>query len=61
MKWFITDYKKEYLYGDCHLEEWGHYFPLVGARIKVKLFFLLWITYSSFEYGGFKTLMQQGQ
>ena len=50
MKCFITDYKKEYLYGDCHLEECGHYFPLVGARIKVKLFFLLWITYSSFEY-----------
>ncbi len=50
MKCFITDYKKEYLYGDCHLEECGHYFPLVGARIKVKLFLLLWITYSSFEY-----------
>ena len=50
MKILITDFKKEYFYGDCHLEEWGCYFPLVGVRIKVKLFFLFWITYSSFEY-----------
>lgn len=50
MKIFITNYKKQYLYGDCHLEEWGYYFTLIGARIKVKILNLFWVTYSSFEY-----------
>ena len=50
MRYFITQFKKEYLYGDCHLEEWGHYFPLIGARIKVKLLGLFWINYKQFYY-----------
>ena len=53
MKILITDFKKEYFYGDCHLEEWGHYFPLIGARIKVKLFGIIWVTYKQFIYGKF--------
>lgn len=47
---FITKIKKEYLYGDCHLEEWGHYLPLIGARIKVQICYLFWVTHSSFYY-----------
>ena len=50
MKILITKYKKEYFYGDCHLEEWGHYFPLIGVRIKVRLFGLFWINYKQFYY-----------
>ena len=50
MKRFITNYKKEYLYGDCHLEKWGHYFPLIGVRIKIKLMGLIWITYKEIRY-----------
>lgn len=49
VKWFITNYKKQYLYGDCHLEEWGHYYPLIGIRIRVKLFGVLWVTYKEFK------------
>jgi len=45
IKLFITDFKKQYLYGDCHLEKGGHYFPLIGSRIKVKLFGIFWVTY----------------
>lgn len=50
MKLFITKFKKEYLYGDCHLEEWGHYFPLIGARIRVQLFWCHWVTYKQIDY-----------
>ena len=50
MKILITKYKKEYFYGDCHLEEWGHYFPLIGARLKVQILNIFWVTYFSFEY-----------
>lgn len=50
MKYLITNFKKEYLYGDCHLEEWGHYFPLIGVRIKVEIFRLFWINYKKFYY-----------
>ena len=46
----ILKYKKEYFYGDCHLEEWGHYFPLIGARLKVQILNIFWVTYFSFEY-----------
>ena len=50
MKILITKYKKEYFYGDCHLEECGHYFPLIGARLKVQILNIFWVTYFSFEY-----------
>jgi hypothetical protein len=50
IKLLITDFRKEYLYGDCHLEEWGHYFPLVGCRIKVKILGLGWFNYKVFYY-----------
>ena len=49
IKLFITDFKKEYLYGDCHLEEWGHYFPLIGSIIRIKLFGIFWVTYKQFK------------
>ncbi len=49
MKWFITDYKKQYLYGDCHLEEDGLWFPWIGSRISVKILGLFWITYKEFK------------
>mgnify|MGYP003588918820 CR=1 FL=1 len=50
MKYFITKYKKEYIYGDCHLEKWGHYFPLIGIRLKVNLLVIIWINYKQFYY-----------
>lgn len=49
-KLLITDVRKQYLYGDCHLEEDGHYFPLIGGRIKVKLLGLVWVNYKNFFY-----------
>jgi hypothetical protein len=51
MKNLITDYKKVYLYGDCHLESWGYYNPLIGVRLKVKILGLCWINYKEFYYG----------
>lgn len=50
IKTLITDIKKERLYGDCHLEKDGYYFPLIGGRIRVKLLGLFWITYKKFYY-----------
>ena len=50
MKLLITSFKKQYLYGDCHLEEDGHYFPLIGARIRVQILGLLWLTYKQVTY-----------
>jgi hypothetical protein len=49
MKRLITDYKKQYLYGDCHLEEDGLWFPWIGSRISVKTLGLFWITYKEFK------------
>ena len=49
LKFIITDFKKEYLYGDCHLEEYGYYFPLIGSRIKVKILGIFWITFKEFK------------
>lgn len=45
IKLFITDFKKITLYGDCHLEEWGHYFPFRGRAIKIKILGIFWMTY----------------
>lgn len=50
MKNLITDYKKQYLYGDTHLETWGRYNPLIGVRLKVKILNLFWINYKEFYY-----------
>ena len=50
MKLLITSFKKQYLYGDCHLEEDGHYFPLIGARIRVQILWGLWVTYKQVTY-----------
>lgn len=54
IKTLITDIKKERLYGDCHLEKDGYYFPLIGGRIRVKLLGLFWITYKKFYYKNIK-------
>lgn len=50
LKLLITDFRKEYLYGDCHLEADGYWFPLIGGRIKVKLLGLIWVNYKVFYY-----------
>jgi hypothetical protein len=50
IKLLITDFRKQYLYGDCHLEKWGHYMPLIGSRIQVKLLGLIWINYKVTYY-----------
>jgi hypothetical protein len=50
LKLLITDFRKEYLYGDCHLEEDGHWFPLIGGKIEVKLLGLIWVNYTVFYY-----------
>jgi len=49
LKLIMTDFKKEYLYGDCHLEKDSHYFPLIGSRIKIKLLGIFWITFNQFN------------
>jgi hypothetical protein len=49
LKLIITDFKKEYLYGDCHLEKDGHYFPLIGVRIKIKLLGVFWVIFKQFK------------
>ena len=51
MKLLITDYKKQYLYGDCHLEKDGYWFPWIGTRIRVKILGLFWVTYKEFRKG----------
>lgn len=45
MKFLITDFRKQTLYGDMHLTETGWYFPFRGQRIQVKLIGIFWITY----------------
>lgn len=45
MKLLITDFRKQNLYGDCHLTETGCYYPFRGQRIQVKILGLFWITY----------------
>jgi hypothetical protein len=52
MRWLITNFKKEYLYGDCHLETDGYWFPLIGVRLKIKILNLFWINYKQFYYVG---------
>jgi hypothetical protein len=54
MKLFITNFKKELLYGDCHLTNEGHYLPFIGARIKVEILGLFWVTYKQHHFGGKK-------
>lgn len=44
LKLFITDFKKITLYGDCHLEKDGYWFPFRGRAIRVKILGLFWIT-----------------
>ena len=50
MKFLITDFRKEYLYGDCYYENWGYYRPLIGVIIKVKILGLGWFNYKNFYY-----------
>lgn len=49
IKHLITDYKKITLYGDCHLEENGYWFPFRGQAIRVKILGLFWVTYRMYE------------
>ena len=49
MKYLITDYKKEVFYGDCHATEDGWYSEFAGKRIMIKILWLFWITYKSYE------------
>ena len=49
MKRLITEYKKEYLYGDCHLEKNGIILPWIGVRIRVKILGLFWVKYKEFK------------
>ena len=49
MKYFITDFKKELIFGDCHIEEDGWYCPHIGARIRVKILGMFWVTYKQFK------------
>jgi len=46
MKLFITDFKKQTLYGDVHAFEEGVLWrPFRGQRIQVKILGLFWLTY----------------
>lgn len=49
IKHFITAYKKENLYGDCHVVETGWYYPFRGRVIRVQILWLFWITYRYYE------------
>lgn len=50
MRCFITDFKKELLFGDCYFEDGlSWYSPCIGARIKVKILGMFWITYKQFK------------
>lgn len=51
MKKLVTDFKKENIWGDCYLEEGGHYYPLIGKRIRVKILNLFWINYKTTYFG----------
>jgi hypothetical protein len=48
MRCFITDFKKELIFGDCYYED-GWYSPCIGARIKVKILGMFWVTYKQFK------------
>lgn len=50
MRILITDFKRINIYGDCHLEEDGHFFPLIGKLLKVKILGLFWVNYKLFYY-----------
>ncbi len=57
MKYFITDFKKELIFGDCHIEEDGWYCPHIGARIRVKILGMFWVTYKQFKEQNYKDLV----
>jgi len=50
LKYLTTEFRKENLYGDCHLEENGCSFPFRGKKIEVKILGLFWITYQLHEF-----------
>jgi len=37
MKFLITKYRKRILYGDCHADSDGFYFPFRGKVLEVKI------------------------
>lgn len=49
VKFLITDFKKIALYGDCHLEGNGFWFPFRGQAIRVKILGVFWVTYRKYE------------
>ena len=49
IKHLITDYKKITLFGDCHLDKNGYWFPFRGRAIRVKILGLFWVTYRMYE------------
>lgn len=47
LKFLSTDKRKQTLYGDgCAISETTIHYPFRGQRIDVKLFGLLWVTYT---------------
>ena len=49
IKYLITDYKKENLFGDMELHEEGYICRFAGQAIRVKILDAFWVTYSYYR------------